>query len=153
MAIDHEAVKARLHLLMERRDLKENAFAEAIDISQSTVNGQFARTSFSADLLSRAADLFGVTLDWLMDGREPRWRSLAGGRLVAPAPEELDHLAAVLGEAGAVVKEMRDRYGTTPPPAGVDVDELVDVIRQLEGAARDELLKRAAELPPQVQVN
>ena len=134
MEIDHGAIKTRLLEQLERQGLTQNAFAEAIEMSQSTVSGQFARTSFSADLLSRAADLFGVTLDWLMDGREPRWRSLAAGRLVAPAPEELDRLAAILGDAGGMVKEMRARYGG-PPVA--DNLELVGTLEDLtEGETR-----------------
>ena len=90
--------------------------------------------------------------DWLLLGRGPMVRDTAPALAPATA-EELDLLAQTLDEARAVVKEMRARYGTTPPPAGVDVEELWEAIQQLEGEAREELRRRAAEPPPQAQAN
>ena len=63
----------RLQILMESRDMKKSAFAQAIGISPGNLNDwRNGRSSPSVEKLERIADQFGVTTDYLL-GRDERY--------------------------------------------------------------------------------
>ena len=63
----------RLQALMESRNLKKAAFAQAIGISQGNLNDwRNGRSSPSVEKLERIADYFGVSTDFLL-GRDDRY--------------------------------------------------------------------------------
>ena len=70
----------RIRGLMDARDLNQNALANIADVSKGTVS-QWFNGGFTpkADSLARIADYFGVTVEYLMTGRD-------GPRIAPAAP-------------------------------------------------------------------
>ena len=136
-------IAARI-LELKREDENDAEFARRIGLSPQVINNyRSGRFGASVDVVYAVARKAGVTADSLL-GLQP-------ATLQPATLHEIAELERMLSGAVKSVRKIRQRYEPTLLPGGVDVNELVDVIRRLEGAARDELLRRAAEPPPQAQ--
>lgn len=151
-AKDAEELRARLKQVVEKYAESHADAARKIGITPGGISRLMNSGTPNATTLAAIVRAFPLmNLEWLLTGEGVPERTPVVGTVERVSASELDNLQSVLDTAQKAVREIRQRYEPTLPPAGVDVDELWEVVRRLEGAARDELLRRAAELPPQAQ--
>ena len=68
------SLRERLRLLMDKKELAANALAEKADVNVNTLNTylSYRETMPAADIACRLARALGVTVEYLIEGREPQ---------------------------------------------------------------------------------
>ncbi|MDC9607208.1 XRE family transcriptional regulator [Xenorhabdus griffiniae] len=61
----------RLNYLLSQEGLKQKELAERLNTSAQTVNNWLKRNSISRDAAQKISDIYGYSLDWLLNGVEP----------------------------------------------------------------------------------
>lgn len=65
-------ISERIFSLLEKQGKKQGALAEHIGVRPATISAwKQKQTSPASELLEKIADYFGVTVDYLVTGREP----------------------------------------------------------------------------------
>jgi transcriptional regulator with XRE-family HTH domain len=134
-----ETVTDRVRQITEAAPMSKSAFAEQIRLTPDKLSKSLSGVRrFTSLELALIAEVGGVTVDWLLTGREPLRPAVAARALAADASLEPVYPAAA-AEPVSRAYEVLELLGRTPPlpvlPALPETDRYVDQGEALADAA------------------